>query len=230
MVDNCEHLIDACAQLCASLLHACPNLWIIASSREALGIDGENAYRVPSLSLSNPNDGLQTIEKSEAVKLFMERATVILPEFELTETNASSIAQICQRLDGIALAIELAASRVKILKIEQIAARLDDAFRLLMGGSRTALPRQQTLRALIDWSYNLLTRRRTNHVEISFRFCRRLDPGSCRRVSVCGNPNMLDILSHLVDKSLVAVDYEHSDEPRYLFTRNHPPICAREID
>ncbi|HNB41563.1 MAG TPA: hypothetical protein PLG52_08685, partial [Anaerolineales bacterium] len=213
VVDNCEHLIDACAQLCDSLLHACPELRIIASSREALGIEGENAYRVPSLSLPNPKSGLQVIEESEAVMLFMERATTILPKFEMTESNAHAIAQICQRLDGIALAIELAASRVKMLKVEQIATRLDDAFRLLTGGSRTALPRHQTLRALIDWSYNLLP-------EEERTFLRRLSVfmgGWTLEAAetVCGNADALDLLTHLVDKSLVSVDLEHSDKPRY---------------
>ncbi len=213
VVDNCEHLIDACAQLCDSLLHACPELRIIASSREALGIEGENAYRVPSLSLPNPKSGLQVIEESEAVKLFMERATTILPEFEMTEANASAIAQICQRLDGIALAIELAASRVKMLKVEQIATRLDDAFRLLTGGSRTALPRQQTLRALIDWSYNLLP-------DEERAFLRKLSVfmgGWTLEAAeaVCGNADALDLLTHLADKSLVSVDFEHGEEPRY---------------
>lgn len=213
VVDNCEHLISACAQLCETLLHACPNLRIIASSREALGIEGENAYRVPSLSLPDPKDGLSTIEKSEAVKLFAERATATLPEFKITETNATAVAQICQRLDGIALAIELAASRVKLLKVEQIAVRLNDAFRLLTGGSRTALPRQQTLRALIDWSYNLLS-------EEERTVLRRLSifmGGWTLEAAeyVCDNPNMLDLSMHLVDKSLVSVDLEHGDEPRY---------------
>ena len=213
VVDNCEHLIDACAQFCETLLHACPQLQIIASSREALGIEGENAFRVPSLSLPNSNDGLQTIEKSEAVKLFVERAIAILPKFELTESNASGISQICQRLDGIALAIELAASRVKVLSVEQIAARLDDAFRLLTGGSRTALPRQQTLRALIDWSYNLLT----DEERTVLRFLSVFVGGWTLEAAeyVCDNPNMLEMLTHLVDKSLVAVDHEHGDEPRY---------------
>ena len=100
---------------------------------------------------------MKIIQESEAVELFVERATAMLPEFELTEFNASFVAQICQRLDGIALAIELAASRIKMFKVEQIAVRLDDAFSLLTNGNRTALPRQQTLRALIDWSYNLLS-------------------------------------------------------------------------
>ena len=226
VMDNCEHLIDACAQLCDSLLHSCPNLRIIASSREALGIDGENAYRVPSLSLPDSKSGLSAIEESEAVKLFMERATAILPELELTEANASSVAQICQRLDGIALAIELAASRVKILKVEQIASRLDDAFRLLTGGSRTALPRQQTLRALIDWSYNLLSQeektvlRRLSvfvggwTLEAAESVCIPLSHDG-RGAGVRVEGDMLDLLTHLVDKSLVAVDREHGNEPRY---------------
>ncbi len=213
VVDNCEHLIDACAQLCDSLLHACADLRIIASSREALGIEGENAYRVPSLSLPNVKSGLHVIEGSEAVKLFMERASTILPEFEMTEVNAPAIAQICLRLDGIALAIELAASRVKMLKVEQIATRLDDAFRLLTGGSRTALPRQQTLRALIDWSYNLLPdEERTVLRKLSiFMGGWTLEAAE----AVCGNMDNLDLLTHLIDKSLVSVDLEHGDEPRY---------------
>ena len=213
VVDNCEHLIDACAQLCDSLLHACPDLRIITSSREALGIDGENAYRVPSLSLPGPNDNLHAIQESEAVKLFTERATTTLPNFELAQSNAPVVAKICQRLDGIALAIELAASRVKLLKVEQIAARLDDAFRLLTGGSRTALPRQQTLRAMIDWSYNLLTEEEKTALQHLSVFA---DGWTLEAAEfVCDNPNMLDLLTHLVDKSLVAVDLEHVDETRY---------------
>jgi non-specific serine/threonine protein kinase len=217
VVDNCEHLIDACAQLCDSLLHACDDLRIITSSREALGIKGENAYRVPSLSLPNPKSGLHVIEESEAVKLFMERAATILPEFELIESNAPAIAQICQRLDGIALAIELAASRVKMLKVEEIAARLDDRFRLLTGGSRTALPRQQTLRAMIDWSYDLLSENErlllrrlavfagSWSLELAEQVCsdEKIDPYE-----------VLDMLGKLVDKSLVAVT-EGKTETRY---------------
>jgi len=213
VIDNCEHLIDASAQLCEELLYTCPNLCIIASSREALGIDGENAYHVPSLSLPDPNWGLAAIRESDAVKLFIERATAVLSEFELTESNASSVVQICKRLDGIPLAIELAASRLKILKVEQIAARLDDAFSLLTGGSRTALPRQQTLRALIDWSYNLLS----EEERIVLRGLSVFMGGWTLEAaeSVCGNSNMLDLLTHLVDKSLVSVDLERGDEPRY---------------
>jgi len=213
VVDNCEHLIDVCAQLCETLLHVCPNLWIVASSREALGVEGENAYHVPSLSLPNPHDKFELIEQSEAVKLFMERANSVVPEFGITGTNAPVIAQICQRLDGVALAIELAASRVKLLKVEQIAARLDDAFRLLTGGSRTALPRQQTLRALIDWSYNLLS----DEEKTVLRRLSVFVGGWALEAAeaVCDNSNMLDLLTHLVDKSLISVDLEHEYEPRY---------------
>ena len=213
VVDNCEHLIDACAQLAETLLHACRDLRMIASSREALGIDGENAYRVPSLSLPDSKSRVDAIGESEAVKLFIKRANAILSEFELTQANAPVVAQICRRLDGIALAIELAAARVKILNVEQISARLDDAFRLLTGGSRTALPRQQTLRALIDWSYNLLSNEeRTLLQQLSvFMGGWTLEAAE----AVCRNAEMLDLLTHLADKSLVAVDFDHSDETRY---------------
>jgi predicted ATPase/class 3 adenylate cyclase len=213
VMDNCEHLIDPCAQLCDSLLHACPDLRMIATSRETLGIDGENAYRVPSLSLPDPNSKLENIKQSEAVQLFVERANTILPGYALTEANASNIAEICQRLDGIALAIELAASRVKLLKADQIKARLEDTFQLLTGGSRTALPRQQTLRGTIDWSYNLLS----DEERAVLRYLSVFVGGWTLEAAeaVCGNPDILDLLTHLVDKSLVAVDREHSKEARY---------------
>jgi predicted ATPase len=213
VMDNCEHLIDACARLCDLLLHTCPNLQILASSREGLGTEGENTYHVPSLSLPESKSQFSDFEKSEAVSLFAERATSIIPEFELTVSNAPVVAQICKRLDGIALAIELAASRVKLLKVEQIASRLDDAFRLLTGGSRTALPRQQTLRAMIDWSYNLLSDEEKAALQQLSVFVGGWTLEAAE--SVFDNPNMLDLLTYLVDKSLVTVDLNHSDEPRY---------------
>jgi non-specific serine/threonine protein kinase len=145
ILDNCEHLIVACAQLAGQLLPACPRLKILATSREALGIGGEQVWPVPSLDMH-----------SEAVRLFVERAAAVKFGFTLTESNAQAIAQICQRLDGMPLAIELAAARVKALSPEQVAERLDDRFDLLTTGSRAALPRQQTLRAAMDWSHDLL--------------------------------------------------------------------------
>ncbi|HJS17744.1 MAG TPA: adenylate/guanylate cyclase domain-containing protein [Anaerolineales bacterium] len=202
ILDNCEHLIEACAEVADQLLHACPNLKIIASSREALGIDGETVYRVPSL-----ND-------DEATHLFVERATKADSRFHVTEHNASFIAQICSRLDGIPLAIELAAARVKLFTPEQIAQRLDDRFRLLTGGSRTALPRQQTLRALIDWSYQSLN-------ETEQRAFRRLAVFSGGWLfeaaeSVIGEDDAMDGLMGLVNKSLVNVE-EQNGQSRYRF-------------
>src|ERR1051325_8441032 len=145
ILDNCEHLIEACARLAADLVQQCTQLKMLASSRESLNIAGEMIYHTPSLA------------NVEATRLFEERARASNPRFSLNDTNTFSVSQICSRLDGIPLAIELAAARVKMLSPEQIAARLDDRFRLLVGGNRAALPRQQTLRALIDWSYDLLS-------------------------------------------------------------------------
>ena len=159
ILDNCEHLLAACAELADALLRACPNARIVASSREALGIAGETIYRLPSLGLPEPSKFLmpQILMGFDSVRLFLDRAVAVAPQFALTSSNGPAVAQVCRRLDGIPLAIELAAARVRVMPIEQIAHRLNDRFRLLTGGSRTALPRQQTLRALIDWSYDLLT-------------------------------------------------------------------------
>lgn len=157
ILDNCEHLVSACARLAADLLSTAPKLTILASSREGLGVPGESTYHLPALKVpprrvTDP----EAIQTYEAVQLFVERARSARAGFEVTPHNARAIGQIARRLDGIPLAIELAAARVKLLPPEQLAARLDDRFRLLTGGARTALPRQQTLRALIDWSYDLL--------------------------------------------------------------------------
>lgn len=224
VLDNCEHLIVACARLADAVLRACPNLRILATSREALGIAGETVWMVPSLSLpdaSQPRPTFTDLSQYEAVQLFVDRALAVQPSFKLTELNASAVAQICQRLDGIPLAIELAAARVKVLKTAEIAARLDDRFGLLTSGSRTALPRQQTLSAAIDWSYDLLT-------EPERVLLRRLSvfPGGCTLAAaelVCADEDgadgilssqILDLLSHLVDKSLVVVD-KQGNETRY---------------
>ena len=212
ILDNCEHLVEASAQIADQLLHACPQLKIIASSREALGIDGETVYRVPSLSL--PDSPYQSLMEYESTQLFIDRAAKAEPRFHLTDHNASSIAQICQRLDGIPLAIELAAARVKLFTPEQIAERLDDRFKLLTGGSRTALPRQQTLRALIDWSYQSLN-------ETEQRALRRLAVFSGGWTyeageAVVGESDALDGLLGLVNKSLVNVE-EQDGKSRYRF-------------
>jgi predicted ATPase/class 3 adenylate cyclase len=218
ILDNCEHLIEACAQLSDSLLQACPALRILASSREALGITGEVAYPVPSLSTPNPANlpSIDKLQRMDSIRLFIERAAAVKPGFALTPDNAASLAQICFRLDGIPLAIELAASRAKVLSPEQIAARLDDRFRFLTGGSRTALPRQQTLRATIDWSYSLLS-------EPEMTLFRRLAVfvgGWTLEAAeaVCGGAvndvDVLDLLTRLVDKSLVFTE-DTGGETRY---------------
>lgn len=158
IVDNCEHLIDACAPLVEALLRTCQHVRILASSREPLGISGETIFRVPPLTVPDAHTTLplKQLVRFEAVQLFVARAQAMQPEFEVTEANAATLVQICRQLDGLPLAIELAAARVRMVTVAQIAARLDDRFALLTAGSRTALPRHQTLQALIDWSYELL--------------------------------------------------------------------------
>ena len=149
VLDNCEHLIEASAKVANTLLNAAPELKVLASSREALGVKGEVSYPVPSLSLPDIKHlpVIEQLSQYEAVRLFIDRALLVAPHFVVDKDNAPFIAQICYRLDGIPLAIELAAARIKMMSVEQISQRLDDRFRLLTGGARTALPRQQTLRA-----------------------------------------------------------------------------------
>jgi len=157
-LDNCEHVLDACARLAEALLRSAPDVRILASSREAVGIGGEQAFRVPSLSLPDPAVAQtpDALARCEAMQLFVERALAVRPDFLIKEGNAKAVASLCRHLDGIPLAIELAAARVRSLPIEAIESRLHQRFQLLTGGSPTVLPRHQTLRSLIDWSYDLL--------------------------------------------------------------------------
>jgi predicted ATPase/DNA-binding SARP family transcriptional activator len=210
LLDNCEHLVGACAQLAEQWLSACPHLRILATSREALRIGGETAWLVPSLSLPEAHSAstVEGLMPYESIRLFVERAAMVLPTFRLTAANGPLVAQICRRLDGIPLAIELAAARVKVLTAEQIAARLDDVFQLLTAGRRTALLRHQTLRAAIDWSYDLLSARE----RVLFRRLAVFAGGWTLEAAeaVCAGDGLeaddvLDVLSHLVDKSLIAV-------------------------
>ena len=158
VLDNCDHLIAACASIAEALLQDCPELKILASSREVMQLTGEIVYQVPALAVPDSLEfpQLESLSDFSAVRLFVERAAGVNPGFAITTDNARAIIQIGHCLDGIPLAIELAAARVSVLSVEQIAARLDDRFRLLTGGSRTAAARQQTLQASIDWSYSLL--------------------------------------------------------------------------
>jgi predicted ATPase/class 3 adenylate cyclase len=159
LLDNCEHLLEACARLADALVRGCPRVMVLATSRAPLGLAGETVRRVPSLALPEQNrvEPLERLTQYEAVRLFIERAVAARGDFQVTSATAPALAEVCWRLDGIPLAIELAAARVRVLGLEQLARRLDDRFRLLTGGSRTARPRQQTLRALVDWSHDLLS-------------------------------------------------------------------------
>jgi predicted ATPase/class 3 adenylate cyclase len=217
ILDNCEHLIEECAKVADSLLRAAPRLKILATSREALGIAGETAYRVPSLPLPDVRQlhDLDALGQNDCVHLFVDRAMAAYPSFRLKDKNAPAIADICRRLDGIPLAIELASARTKIFPPEEIAARLDDRFRLLTGGSRTALERHQTLFALIEWSHNLLSEAERVLLRRLSVFAGGWSFEAAQIVCSEGiDEDMLDLLTHLVDKSLVAVE-EETEEARY---------------
>ena len=220
ILDNCEHLIDGVAHLVSMLLSRCPELKILASSREPLAVAGERPFPVPPLSLPQNQEQsiLEAWSQFEATRLFVERAQIVLPEYEVTADNVGSLVQICQRLDGIPLAIELAAARTKILTTAQIAARLDDRFRLLTSRSRDALPRQQTLRALIDWSWELLSADEQRLLSRLSIFAGGMDLEAVE--AVCAGDDLetyelLDILNELVNKSLVVAKREQGREIRY---------------
>jgi non-specific serine/threonine protein kinase len=219
ILDNCEHLIEGCAQFVDAILRAAPHVKLFASSREPLSIGGEAIYRVPSLAVPDPQrlPPLEALTQYDAVRLFIERAKAAMTSFEVNDANAPAVAQLCYHLDGIPLAIELAAARVRGLKVEQIAQRLGDRFRLLTAGGRTALPHHQTLRALIDWSHSLLA----DQERSLFRRLSVFAGGWTIEAAeaICAGDGLesfdvLDVLLRLVDKSLVIMD-EQSNETRY---------------
>lgn len=215
VLDNCEHLVDACAALADALLRDCAVLRVLATSRAVLGVSGETAWLVPPLSLPEPDDGAP--EMSESVQLFIERARAVKTSFVLTDENRASVIQICRQLDGLPLALELAAARLRALTAKQIAERLDDRFRLLTTGNRAALPRHQTLRAAIDWSYDLLDARE----QLLLARLSVFDGGFTLEAAeqVCsgdgpGPADVLDLVADLVEKSLVQMS-EADDTARY---------------
>jgi len=213
VLDNCEHLISACAKLTDKLLRTCPRLHILATSREGMGITSEAVYHVPPLAVprTEANLSLDELQKTEAVRLFIERAKAVYAGFSLTQENGPAVVQICRRLDGIPLALELGAARVSVLPVEEIARRLDDRFGLLSNGSEDRLPHHQTLRALIDWSYDHLP-------EVEQKLFRRLSvfAGSWAIdavESVCvgsgiQKSDVLDLHCRLVERSLVEMETE----------------------
>jgi non-specific serine/threonine protein kinase len=219
VLDNCEHLLAASVHLIETLLQTCAHVRVLVTSREALAITGEATWpvlplRVPDTSQPPPIEGLLTYE---AVQLFVERARYVLPSFTLTPENAPAVVQVCRRLDGMPLAIELAAARIRALSVEQIVARLDDAYRLLTGGSRSALPRQQTLRAAMDWSYGLLSAQERAVFRRLSVFAGSFSLEAAEAICA-GDPedtyDVLDVLSSLIDKSLVLMEHRRG-EARY---------------
>lgn len=221
LLDNCEHLIEECARLADQVLRSCPQVQILATSRESLGISGEITFRVPSLSAPNPKrmPPVDKLGEYEAVKLFMDRALAANPNFNFTSQNAPALVQLCYQLDGIPLALELAAARIKMMTLEQIASRLNDRFKLLTGGVRTALPRQQTLRALISWSYDLLS----EGEQVLWRRLAVFAGGWSMEAAeqVCAGGSLedfeiLDYLTQLVNKSLVVFEEEAGGRYRFL--------------
>ena len=241
VIDNCEHLLEPCASLIHRLLSACPGLRVLATSREALQLTGEHLYPVPALSLPPPRQAGKekatfSLLEYEAVQLFVERARQSRPAFRLTHGNAELVVQICHRLDGIPLAIELAAVRVRSLPLAQIAGRLEDRFHLLAGKARDTLPRQQTLRALIDWSYDMLA-------EQEKTLLRRLSVfaggwslaaatvvfGGDAQDTIIEDWEVLDLLASLVNKSLVVYEEGADGEARYRLLETIRYYCHERL-
>ena len=210
VLDNCEHLIEACAEVANAILLRCPRVHLMATSREPLGIGGETIYRVPSLSLPKPDDGdTFTTEESDAVALFVDRARAQGAECTLDEETGPLVVSICRRLDGMPLAIELAAVRLRSMSLESLNDRLDHRFRLLTGGNRSALPRQQTLRATVDWSYSLLNSPEQSLLRRLSVFAETFDLEAAEAVCCLQDIEEFDVddlLGSLVDKSLVVTE------------------------
>lgn len=254
VMDNCEHLLSVCGQLLSALLRACPSLKGLATSREALGIAGELTHRVPPLTSPDLKQTItpESLNQYEAVRLFIERAQFHKPDFSVTSQNAPALAQLCFHLDGIPLAIELAAARVRSLSVEDINTRLDSRFRLLTGGDRSALPRQQTLRALIDWSYDLLGAKEKlllarlsvfvggwtlasaeqvcigERTQTSKSTADRAGRAESAEEEMIEDWEVLDLLSSLADKSLVLVE-EQTGGGRYRLLESVRQYMAEKL-
>jgi predicted ATPase/DNA-binding SARP family transcriptional activator len=234
VLDNCEHLIGASAQLVDGLLRNCPEFRVLATSREALAIDGETTWRVPSLAVPDddrPEAGGRDADYG-AIRLFADRAATALGSFEVTDDNWPLVVQICRRLDGIPLAIELAVGKLRALSLEQVASRLEDRFRFLTGGNRTALPRQQTLQATIDWSYNLLPATQQAVLRSLSVFAGGLNLEAAE--AVCsGRPadgvDVLTALYGLIDKSLLLAS-THRGEARYQLLETIGQYAGTKLD
>jgi predicted ATPase/class 3 adenylate cyclase len=232
VLDNCEHVIDGAAKFCGQLVSECPRLRILATSREPLGIDGEHVYRVPSLSLPpGEAEGVDAIVVSDAVRLFLDRAQAQDPGFLLDEASAPLVASVCRRLDGIPLALELAAARLSSMSLQQVSDRLDQRFRLLTGGSRNAMPRQQTLQATVDWSFELLTDPEREVLRRLSVFAGGFELEGAEMICAADSVDafdVLDLLSSLVSKSLVVAE-RTPESIRYRMLETIRQYAAQEL-
>jgi predicted ATPase/class 3 adenylate cyclase len=232
LLDNCEHVIGACAKLADALLRNCPNIVLLATSREPLGIDGERVHRVPSMDTPGENDAVEVIRNSEAVWLFAERAAQHGAPLVWDQRTASLAARICRRLDGIPLAMELAAARLGVMSVTELDARLDQRFSLLTGGSRTALPRQQTLLATVKWSWELLNAAERHVLARLSVFAGGFDLSAAEVVAGAGVPagEAMAHLGALVDKNLVQFDDTGAGPARYRLLETVRQYAARQLE
>ena len=236
VLDNCEHVVGEVARVADTLLRGAPGLRVLATSREALRVSGEHTYGIPALATPSLDEarGMRAAEAAaySAIVLFTERARAVDLRFVLTDENAPAVAEICRRLDGISLAIELAAARVKILPVKTLSAKLDQRFAVLTGGDRTALPRHQTMRALIDWSYDLLTPQEQwlfERLSVFAGGCTLATATAVLADELLDEADVLELLSSLVDKSLVVADFE-TREPRYRMLESARAYAREKLD
>ena len=233
LLDNCEHVIGACAKLADALLRGCPNLALLATSREPLGIDGERVYRVPSMGVPADGDDAGAIRASEAVRLLADRAAAQGVPLAWDEPAAAVVGRICRRLDGIPLAIELAAARLRVMPAAELEARLDERFALLTGGSRAALPRQQTLRAMVDWSWELLTGAERAVLARLSVFAGGFGLAAAEAVAAGPDVPAGEVVGHLgalVDKSLVQFGDTGAGPGRYRLLETVRQYAAGQLD
>jgi predicted ATPase/DNA-binding CsgD family transcriptional regulator len=233
LLDNCEHVIGACAKLAAALLRGCPNLALLATSREPLGIGGEQVYRVPSMGTPADGDDAGAIRACESVQLFEDRAAAQGVPLAQDKGTTAVAGRICRRLDGIPLAIELAAARLRTMSAAELEARLDERFALLTGGSRAALPRQQTLRAMVDWSWELLTSAERAVLARLSVFAGGFGLAAAEAVAVGPDAPAAEVLGHvgaLVDKSLVQFDDAGTGPVRYRLLETVRQYAAGRLD
>jgi predicted ATPase/class 3 adenylate cyclase len=231
LLDNCEHVIDGAAKFCGQLVRECPLLRILATSREPLGIDGEHVYRVPSLSLPAGEADAVRIAASDAVRLFVDRAQAQDPGFVLDDASAPLVASVCRRLDGIPLALELAAARLSSMSLQQVSDRLGQRFRLLTGGSRNAMPRQQTLQAAVDWSFGLLTEPERDLLRRLSVFAGGFELDASEAICTADSVDpfdVLDLLGSLVSKSLVVAE-RTPESVRYWMLETIRQYAAQEL-